>query len=80
MANKTLPRLLTLSQNSQTVLMGPSMPWSSVWQSVGVELIAGIVVDDADRLWRTVAEAGGVRIFQGGVSYRLLDLHAEQGE
>lgn len=80
LANKTLPRLLTLSQNSQTVLMGPSMPWSSVWQSVGVELIAGIVVDDADRLWRTVAEAGGVRIFQGGVSYRLLDLHAEQGE
>lgn len=39
--NKTLPRLLTLSQQAKTVLVGSSCPLSSTFFSQGVQVIAG---------------------------------------
>lgn len=74
LANKTLPRLLELSRSSRTVLMGPTLPWSSIWSEWGVDYLAGVEVLDEELLWRVVSEGGGVRIFEGGVGYRLLPL------
>lgn len=74
LANKTLPRLLQLGARARRVLMGPSLPWSPLWQRWGVSCLAGVEVLDDARLWQTVSEGGGVRIFEGGVGYRLLSL------
>ncbi|GGB94574.1 hypothetical protein GCM10011352_20800 [Marinobacterium zhoushanense] len=75
LANKTLPRLLELGRASRTVLMGPSLPWTSTWRDWGVDYLAGVEVLDAELLWRVVSEGGGVRIFEDAVGYRLLVLH-----
>lgn len=73
-ANKTLPYLLSLCRNSQVVLMGPSMPWLAEWADFGVDYLAGVAVTDVPRLRDIVAEAGGTRIFQEAVQYRVLPL------
>ncbi|TCK08388.1 DUF364 domain-containing protein [Marinobacterium mangrovicola] len=72
LANRTLPRLLQLCREPTTLLMGPSLPWSGLWFDQGCDYLAGVEVVDADKLWNIVMEGGGVRIFQGGVAYRLL--------
>lgn len=69
--NKTFPRLAELSQNAALVLMGPTLPWLAELADFGVDFIAGVAVDDAAQLRRTVAEGGGTRIFGNGVSYRV---------
>ena len=73
-ANKTFPRLVELAQNAVTVLMGPSVPWSVDFKDFGVDFLAGIKVSDADELQATVAEGGGVRIFNKAVQYQILDI------
>ena len=73
-ANKTFPRLAELSRNAVTVLMGPSVPWLRDWVDYGVDFLAGIRVSDPDLLRTTVAEGGGVRIFDKAVQYHVLDL------
>ncbi|WP_455212476.1 Rossmann-like domain-containing protein [Kaarinaea lacus] len=73
-ANKTFPRLAELSQNAVTVLMGPSVPWLHNWVNYGVDYIAGVRVSSPDALRATVAEGGGVRIFDQAVQYHVLDL------
>lgn len=74
LANKTLPRLLQLAADAHLVLMGPTLPWSGIWRDLGVNYLAGVVVKDDARLWQTVSEGGGVRIFEESVEYRLLPL------
>jgi len=74
LANKTLPRLLELAASARVVLMGPSLPWLPEWRRFGVDYLAGVVVNDRDALFSVAAEAGGTRIFDGPVSYRLLAL------
>lgn len=69
--NKTFPRLAELSKNAALVLMGPTVPWLSDLAEFGVDFIAGVQVDDAGQLRRTVAEGGGTRIFGNGVRYRI---------
>lgn len=71
-ANKTLPHLLALSRNARVVLMGPSMPWLAEWADFGVDYLAGIEVLEPGLLHRVVAEAGGTRIFDSAVRYRIL--------
>lgn len=73
-ANKTFPRLAELSRNAVTVLMGPSMPWLEEWIEYGIDFLAGVQVQDNAVLQATVAEGGGVRIFERAVQYRVLDL------
>lgn len=80
LANKTLPRLLDLSRTGRTVLMGPTLPWSSIWRAWEVDYLAGVEVLDEEFLWRVVSEGGGVRIFEGGVGYRLLSLCGDKIE
>ncbi|MDR1082911.1 MAG: DUF364 domain-containing protein [Coriobacteriales bacterium] len=46
--NKTLPRLLELSQSARTVIVGPSAVCSEILFDYGVALVGGAVVTDVD--------------------------------
>lgn len=72
--NKTFPRLAELSRHANVVLLGPTVPWLPELSEMGVDYVAGVRVDAPDRLRRTVAEGGGIRIFGQGVSYYLADV------
>jgi len=74
LSNKTFPRLAELSRGAQLVLMGPSVPWLAELADFGVNFLAGVAVDEPALLRQTVAEGGGVRIFQQGVTYRVAHL------
>lgn len=73
-ANKTLPHLLSLTRNANVVLMGPSLPWLYAWGNYGVHYLAGVAVNDADKLFAIAAEGGGTRIFDEAVVTRVLAL------
>lgn len=72
--NKTFPRLAQLAASAKTVLMGPTVPWLPELHSFAIDYLAGVAVVDADALYQTAAEGGGVRIFETGVRYRILPL------
>lgn len=71
--NKTFPRLVELSQNAKLVLMGPTVPWLVEFAAMGIDYLAGVAVTHPLALKQTIAEGGGVRIFDTGVQYRLLE-------
>lgn len=73
-ANKTFPRLVELSRNAKLVLMGPTVPWLEEFKEMGIDYLAGVEVTDPLALKQTIAEGGGVRIFETGVRYRVLAL------
>lgn len=73
-ANKTFPRLVELAKDSQLVLMGPTMPWLAELKEFGIDYLAGVTVSNPQALRQTVAEGGGVRIFETGVQYQVLKL------
>lgn len=73
-ANKTFPRLVELAKDAQLVLMGPTMPWLSDLKQFGIDYLAGVTVSNPQSLRQTVAEGGGVRIFETGVQYQVLKL------
>ncbi|MEG3639350.1 DUF364 domain-containing protein [Magnetococcus sp. PR-3] len=77
LTNKTLPRLLELSRHAVTVLMGPSLPWWTEWSRFGVDFLAGVRIAHEDAVLHTAAEGGGVRIFEAGARYHLLDVGLE---
>ncbi len=64
--NKTLPRLLQLSAGATVVLVGPSVPFTVAWFACGVDVIAGSVVTDPERLWTSVCEGGIQEIWRAG--------------
>ena len=72
--NKTFPRLAALAQQAKTVLMGPTVPWLPELHTFGIDYLAGVEVVDAGKLCQTVAEGGGVRIFEDSVRYRIVEL------
>lgn len=72
--NKTFPRLAELAQHATTVLMGPTTPWLPELTEFGIDYLAGVEIIDAEKLQQTVAEGGGVRIFETGVRYRVVSL------
>lgn len=72
--NKTLPSLLRQARGAQIVLMGPSLPWLSELADFGVSYLAGVAVTDGGELMTIAAQAGGTRIFERAVEYRLLRL------
>ncbi|XTZ10972.1 MAG: Rossmann-like domain-containing protein, partial [cyanobacterium endosymbiont of Rhopalodia yunnanensis] len=71
--NKTFPRLVELSRDAKLVLMGPTVPWLAELAEFGIDYLAGVTVVDPNALRQTVAEGGGVRIFETGVQYQLYD-------
>lgn len=77
--NKTFPRLAELAQHATTVLMGPTTPWLPELADFAIDYLAGVEIIDAEKLQQTIAEGGGVRIFETGVRYRVVDLKAIKG-
>ncbi len=75
--NKTFPRLAELSGSAKTVLMGPTVPWLAELYDFGIDYLAGVEVIDQDALFQTAAEGGGVRIFETGVRYKVVELSRE---
>jgi uncharacterized protein len=78
--NKTFPRLAELSRDATLVLMGPTVPWLAELAEFDVDYLAGVSVEDTQRLRATVAEGGGTRIFETGVRYRVADLRVSASE
>jgi len=76
--NKTFPRLAELSRDAKLVLMGPTVPWLEDLAEYGVDYLAGVQVEDAAHLGRTVAEGGGTRIFGEGMRYAVLEMAANE--
>lgn len=74
LTNKTFPRLAELASDANLVLMGPTVPWLAEFADYGVDFLAGVRVADPARLYRTVAEGGGTRIFDAAVQYCVVDL------
>lgn len=72
--NKTFPRLVELATDASTVLMGPTVPWLPQMHEFGIDYLAGVEISDPEALQATVAEGGGVRIFDGPVRYRIVAL------
>lgn len=72
--NKTFPRLAELARGATTVLMGPTTPWLPELYHFGIDYLAGVEIADAEQLRATVCEGGGVRLFDGGVRYRIVGL------
>lgn len=72
--NKTFPRLAELAMSATTVLMGPSTPWLPELYQFGIDYLVGVEVVDADALYQTACEGGGVRIFETGVRYNIVEL------
>ena len=72
--NKTFPRLAELASNAKTVLMGPTVPWLPQLHEFGIDYLAGVEITDAEALYHTAAQGGGVRIFERGLRYRIAEL------
>ncbi len=64
--NKTMPRLLELSKNATTILIGPSVPISRVVFTYGVSWLASFVVFEPQSIWRAVQEGERLNIFARG--------------
>ena len=66
LTNKTLPRLLTLTENAKTILVGPSSPITPVLFEFGVDSIAGFYITDQDLTRSLASQAAHTEIFRGG--------------
>jgi len=64
--NKTLPRLLELSQNAFTFLVGPSTPFSSTLFNHGIDSLAGTIVVDPKSVWQATQEGAARSVFDHG--------------
>jgi uncharacterized protein (DUF4213/DUF364 family) len=64
--NQTLDDLLALCRpDAQVVLMGPSTPMSPIWFEHGVEVLAGVFVDQPTDALRTVGQGACFRQVRG---------------
>ncbi|OAN48207.1 hypothetical protein A6A04_05145 [Paramagnetospirillum marisnigri] len=61
LANRSLPRLLTLARDSRVALVGPGAPLTPRLFSYGIEVLSGLIAEDMDGLARVVAEGGGAK-------------------
>ena len=55
--NKTMPRLLELSQNAVTILTGPTVPLCPALLGLGIRRLNGSVIVDAEEMLRRIMEA-----------------------
>ncbi len=64
--NKTLPRLLELSRNAFVILQGPSTPLTPCLFKYGIDMLAGTVVLEHERVWNLIQEGGRNEFFGHG--------------
>jgi uncharacterized protein (DUF4213/DUF364 family) len=70
--NKTLPRLLQLSESAQVVLVGPSTPMTPILFQYGIDEMSGFLVASKDALIDSVSVAGHKSFFQCGDRVRMV--------
>lgn len=75
--NKTLPRLLQLAQGARIVLTGPTTPLTPILYDFGIEMLAGLVVENETDVLRTVQEGGQHQLFDSGA--RMVTLQRRRG-
>ncbi|MBI4969237.1 MAG: DUF2478 domain-containing protein [Rhodospirillales bacterium] len=61
LANHTLPGLLAAARGRRVALVGPGTPLSPRLFEYGIEILSGLVIEDAEGLARTVAEGGAAK-------------------
>ncbi len=64
--NKTLPRLLELTEKARTVLVGPSAPLTEKLFAHGVDAVAGFYITDVDMARQLVSQGAHREIFRSG--------------
>lgn len=64
--NKTMPRLLELSKNAMTCVVGPTTPVSSILFDYGVDLISGFCSSDAEATEKVVCQGIRRGLFRTG--------------
>ena len=75
--NKTLPRLLELSRGAFVSLVGPTTPLTPRWFDLGVDLLGGLIVEDAPAVWPVVQEGGQHSFFDRGT--RMIQIERNGG-
>lgn len=65
-SNKTLPRILQLSREARTILMGPSVPLAPVLFEYGVEALSGFCVTDSTGCLESVESGEAKKIYNYG--------------
>ena len=73
--NKTMPRLLTLSRDPQIVVAGPTTPLHPLMFDFGIKILAGLVVEDEESVWRTVPEGRQRELFSAGSRMVMVNVH-----
>ena len=66
MLNKTLPRLLELCKGAHVSLAGPTVSLWPGWFENGVSMLAGVIVEEPDRVMQLVQEGGAHSFFGNG--------------
>lgn len=72
LVNKTLPRLLELSEKAQVILVGPSTPMTPILFRYGVFELSGFLVGSRSSLIDAVSVAGHRAFFQSGERARMV--------
>lgn len=72
MVNKTLPRLLQLSQAAQVILVGPSTPMAPALFRYGVDEMSGFLAASRDGIINAASMAEHKAFFQCGERVRML--------
>ena len=57
--NKTMPRLLELSEKAVTILVGPTVPMCPALIGHGIDRLSGMVVKDKEQFKKWMTEASG---------------------
>lgn len=57
--NKTMPRILELSKNAQTILIGPTVPMCPELKTLGISRLSGMVVHDKQGLISWMKQVAG---------------------
>ncbi len=69
--NKTLPRLLQLSESARVILVGPSAPMAPALFRYGVDEISGFLAGSRDDIIGAASMAGHKTFFECGERFRM---------
>lgn len=69
--NKTLPRLLALCPDAYTILAGPSVPLCPALLDLGIDRLAGLVINDSEEMKKRQASGISGPPYEFGQSFLL---------